>query len=190
MSKVIVRKARKEEISKIISLQNFTHFSNVSDNQKEKEGFVSVRTNIDQLNKLNKRVGVLVAVSGNKVIGYEMPLDLDIAREIILLDPFIERFLKIDYKGKKIKNYKWIIEGQINIQKEYKGMGIAEKLHKEFIKILKPKYELIVTEISDQNPRSLYVHTKKLGFKIIQTYSSNGRNWHILIQDIKEKNES
>jgi hypothetical protein len=137
------------------------------------------------LKSLNEKNGVLVAVKNSEVIGYEIPLDLENARKIPLLTTFINRILKFKYKGKPLSNYNLIIEGQICIKKEYKGKGIAENLHKRFVNLLKPKYDLIVTEISDQNPRSLHVHTKKLGLSVLEEYSAEGRKWYILIQDLK-----
>jgi hypothetical protein len=49
-------------------------------------------------------------------------------------------------------------------------------MHKRFIKMLNQNYDLLITEVSDQNPRSLHVHTKKLGLSVVQQYSAEGRN--------------
>ena len=114
-----------------------------------------------------------------------MPLGYEHAIQIPLLDPFVKRFTELDYEGQKIREYQWVIEGQINIEKEYKRKGIAEVLHKNFVNILQGKYDLIITEISDQNPRSLNVHTKKLGLSVVDEYQAEGRNWYVLLQDIR-----
>ena len=182
-----IRKGNDKDFDQILSLQKKAHFANVSISEKQEEGFVSVETEISQLDELNNRIGILVATDGEKIVGYELPLDLEISNKIGLLKPFIERILKIDYQGKTLDKYKWVIEGQININKDYKGKGIAEELHKKFIEMLRKKgYEIILIEISDQNPRSLHVHTKKLGLKVIQKYFAEGRSWFILLQDIRD----
>lgn len=181
-----IRKAKEQDYKQIESLQEASHFKNVSDAEKENEGFVSVKTTIPMLRKLNSDIGILVAVQNSNVIGYELPLDLENAGKIHLLDPFIERILNLKYKEKKLSEFRIIIEGQILVKKGYKGIGIAEKLHKNFIKLLKLNYDLIITEVSNQNPRSLHVHKKKLGFSVLEQYSAKGKDWYILIQDLKK----
>ncbi len=181
----VIRKAKERDLTQIKHLQESSHYRRVSNSEKEKEGFVSVESDIPLLRTINKDIGILVAEVDGKVVGYEMPLGSEQAAQIPLLDPFVERFTKLNYEGQKIGGYRWVIEGQINIDRNYKGQGIAEALHKNFVDLLRGKYDLIVTEISDQNPRSLHVHTKKLGLKIIDEYQAEGRNWYVLLQDIR-----
>ena len=183
----IIRKASEKDLTQIRQLQESTHYNNVSESDKEKEGFVSVESDIPLLRVINKDIGILVAEANGKVVGYEMPLGLEHTAQIPLLDPFVKRFIKLNYDGQKIGEYKWVIEGQINVNMAYKGEGIAEALHKNFIDMLRGKYEIVVTEISDKNPRSLNVHTKKLGMSVIDTYQAKGRKWYVLLQDIREK---
>ncbi len=180
-----IRKATKKDLIEIKKLQESNLHKNLTPGQKEKEGFVSVETNLSQLEKINKDIGILVVEEDNKIIAYEMPLGLCHAEKIPLLIPFINRILNLKYQGINLSKYKIGIEGQICISKNYKGKGIAEKLHTEFIKLLKPKYDLILTEVSSQNPRSLHVHTKKLGLQILEQYSAEGKEWYVLLQDIR-----
>ena len=123
----------------------------------------------------------------SKVVGYEMPLGLDHAATIPLLDPFVRTFLDLSFKNKKIKEYKVVIAGQILVDKNFKGKGIAEDLHKDFVKILKEKgYELIISWVSSKNPRSLHVSTKKLRFEILYEHKAEGGSWYIILQDIRK----
>jgi hypothetical protein len=181
----MIRQAKEEDFKQIKELQELSHFTNVKDSDKEKEGFVSIETDFSMLKRLHEKNSILVGVKDSEIVGYEIPLDLENARKIFLLEPFIKRILMLKYKGKRLSEYKIIIEGQICIKKGHKGEGIAERLHEEFVRFLKPKYDLIITEISNQNPRSLYVHTKKLGLSILEQYSADGRDWYILIQDMR-----
>ena len=183
----IIRKANERDLSSVKKLQELSLSRNVPENDKEKEGFVSVESDISLLRTINKDIGILIADTDGKAIGYEMPLAPEHAAQIPLLDPFVEKFIELIYDGKRIGDYSWVIEGQINVDKEHKGKGIAETLHKNFVNMLKGKYDLIITEISDQNPRSLHVHTKKLGMSIVDEYQAEGRNWYILMQDIRDK---
>jgi GNAT superfamily N-acetyltransferase len=186
MANYNIRKATEGDLTAIKQLQESTHFSRVGDSDKMKEGFVSVESDTPLLRTINQDIGILVAELEGKVVGYELPLGLEHAAQIPLLDPFVNRFTQLDYEGRKIGDYNWVIEGQINVDKDHKGKGIAEKLHQKFVDILRGGYDLIITEISDQNPRSLHVHTKKLGLSLVDEYQAEGRNWYVLLQDIQE----
>src|SRR3989344_1074594 len=181
----IVRPARKEDFKAIRSLQKANHFSSVTEDYKAREGFVSVETSIKMLDRLNEDIGICVAEKAGNIVGYEMPLGLQHAAQLPLLKPFIVRFKTIDYDGNKVSDYNVVIEGQILVAKGEKGQGITEALHEQFVNGLKGKYDLLITEISDQNPRSLHVHTNKLGLKVIDEYAAEGRNWYVLAQDLR-----
>jgi hypothetical protein len=185
MVEYVIRKATKKDIPQIKSLQDITHFSVLSDKEKKEEGFISVKNEVSQLEEISKNEGIIVAKQGQNVVGYEIPLTLKHGEEIPMLIPFIERVLGLEYEGKKLSGYNVVIDGQINVAKGHKGKGLAENMHKEFLKMLKGGYELIVTEISDQNPRSLHVCTAKLGFMVIDKYNAEGKNWYVLLQDIR-----
>lgn len=184
MNKINIRRAKEKDLIEIRKLQEKHHYKNVSEKEKLKEGFVSVKTSISLLKEINKE-GIFVAEKDNKLLGYVFPLTLKHTKKISLLGPFIKRFSKIKYKNKKLSDYKWIIAGQILVDKEYKGKGIVEELWKSFIKLMRKKYELIISEVSSQNPRSLHVSTTKLNLEILKKYYAEGRNWYIVVYDLK-----
>ena len=179
-----IRLAREEDYPKIKKLQEENHFNSVNNREKKEEGFVSVETDIFLLREINELLGIIVVIKNEEIVAYEIPLDLDISRKISLLNPFINLILDLEYKSKKLSHYNFIIEGQICVKKGLKGQGIANELHKNFIERFKEKYDFIVTEVSDKNPRSLPVHKHKLGFSILKEYSAEGRHWYVLIQEI------
>jgi len=181
-----IRLATEKDLSLVIKLQRANHYKSISDQDKTKEGFVSVETSLSTLKTIRKEIGVVVADLHGKIIGYEFPISLDQAKKIDLLKPFLTKILELNYGGKKLLEYQLVIEGQICVDKNYKGKGIAEKLHKKFVELLKNKFDLMVTEISDQNPRSLYVHKNKLGLQIINEYTAEGKNWYVLIRDLRD----
>lgn len=182
--KFSILRATEEDLTQIKDLSNLYNFKNISDDEKKKEGFVSLELSLDLLKQINNLLGILVIKINNKIIGYEIPLKLELADKINFLKPFIKRSLIHRYNDKPLNAENTVIEAQILINKNYKGKGLAEQLHKKFIEILRGKYSFIITEISDLNPRSLHFHIKKLGFDILEKYSTEGRNWYILIQKI------
>lgn len=186
VSEYKIRLATKHDLSLIENLQKQNHYLAVSDANKAKEGFVSVETDGAMLQRICEEIGIVIAEQDNQIVGYEFPLGLNHAKEISLLKPLMDRLHTITYEQKNLFDYAFVFEGQICIDVSHKGKGIAEALHKRFVQMLRGKYDLIVTEISNQNPRSLHVHTTKLGLKIIDEYAAEGKQWYILLQDIRK----
>jgi len=72
--------------------------------------------------------------------------------------------------------------GQICIDKTYRGKGIFNILYQKHKELYSHKYDLLVTEISVNNPRSLRAH-EKVGFKIIHTYHDALDEWAVVVWD-------
>lgn len=186
MAEYIIRKAEEQDLLQIKRLQEENHFKALTEEEKEIWGFVSLETDIDALRDIYKDPGILVALKNSRIVGYEMPLTVQKIKKMPLFNQFIERVLNIRHKDKKLAEYRIIMEGQICIDKNHRGKGLAENMHNEFMNMIKGKYDLIFTDVSRQNPRSLHVHINKLGFKIADEYNEDGRDWCILIQDLSE----
>ena len=180
----IIRKAKREDLSAIRRLQEKNLFSKVSDTIKAKEGFVSLETDIPLLSKINRQIGIIVAEFNGKIVGYELPLPIPLAKKMPFLVPLVKRYMRLKFNRKPLLKYKTILEVQICIDKSHKGKGVAEKMHKAFLELLNGKYQLLVTEVSDLNQRSLKAHTQKLGLSVLETYSADEKKWYILVQEI------
>ena len=96
-----------------------------------------------------------------------------------------ERVLRLKYKCKKLSDYKIIIYGQICVKKGYKNQGVADSLADKFFDMFENTFELVVTEISNQNSRSLNFAKNKIKFEVIDEYSAEGKNWYVLVRDIR-----
>ena len=186
MEQYAIHKAEESDILQIKRLQEASHFAALSDNEKEEGGFVSLETSIPLLKRINKEAGISVVLFDSEVVGYEFPLTLEHIKSMPLLSKFFQRLTKLEYKGKNLLEYKVVMEGQICISRQHKGKGLAIRLHKEFMGMLKEKYDVLFTGVSGENPRSLHVHTKKLGLGILSKYYERGKKWYILIQDISK----
>lgn len=177
--------ANEQDLSSVIRLQQENLSRNVSDEEKQRQGFVSVETSPELLKEIAEQEGITVARDGAKVVGYLMPMSVEQGRKIPLLDPFIERFKTIQFEGKPLDGYRYCILGQVCIDKNYHGKGILEKLYQELETRLADKYDLGVSEIGANNPRSLRAHLEKVGLKVAEQYSAEGRDWYIVVLDFR-----
>lgn len=176
--------ATKKDLPAIIELQRLNLGRNLAEDEKKSQGFVSVETPLELLTNINSQEGVIVARLDEEIIGYIVRMTKEDASTIPLLKPFIARFPNITFKGKALTDYNYCILGQVCIKKEHRGNGLLEKLYKEFQNRSVRKYELAISEIGANNPRSLYVHLNKVGFEVIEQYSAEGQDWFVVILNL------
>ena len=177
--------ATEADMDGVVRLQQANLGPNLSEEQKHVGGHVTVETNPKLLKQVMDDEGVIVARDKDEIVGYIVPLTLEHARELPVLDPFVARFRDLTYKGKNLNEYKYCILGQICVDQRYRGQGMFEELYKAFAERFADKYDLAVTEVGANNPRSLHAHTTKAGLDIAETYQGNGREWYILIFDMR-----
>ena len=92
-----------------------------------------------------------------------------------------EVFDKILYCGKLVTYYKFIVVGQVCIDKNYRGKGLLDKSYAAYKNLYKNKYDFAITEIATTNHRSLNAH-KRIGFKEVHQFTDiNKIEWSIVI---------
>jgi L-amino acid N-acyltransferase YncA len=66
------------------------------------------------------------------------------------------------------------------VAKEYRGMGLVQKMYAQFKESYHNKYQYCITDVAADNPRSLKTHIKT-GFEIIDTKTYGGISWDIIL---------
>lgn len=176
-----------QDLEGILELQKANRPEHLTDDELQKEGFVSVRHDIDLLQDMSTPYAHIIAkddLSGNgKVVGYTLSLLRTFDRNRIpILEGLITKADASTFNGRTIQDRNYIVMGQVCIHKENRGKGIFGGLYEEMKKHLSPSFDSIITCVSDRNPRSLRAHAK-VGFHSVHRYSSHGENWEILLWD-------
>ncbi len=164
----------KEELLQILELQQKNLSSNISEAEKEKEGFVTVEHDIDILNKMNDQQPHIIAKHNDKVIGYTLCMTSMFGNDIEVLKPM---FTKIEEHLKNDTTY--IVMGQVCIDKAYRGQGVFRGLYQQMKIELQEKYNLLITEVAANNLRSMRAH-KAVGFKTLIVYNVDDMEWHLI----------
>lgn len=164
----------KEELEQILALQQANLWANVSPEEKEKDGFVTVEHNFDILHQMNEVCPHIIAKDGDIVAAYALCMHPKFADKIDILKPM---FAEIDTVVPK--NEKYIAMGQICVGKNYRNQGIFRGLYNAMKAHVQPEFESIVTEVDAKNTRSLQAHYA-VGFKELKTYFSDDRDWVLI----------
>lgn len=163
-----------DELVQILALQTKNLPVSISADEKQREGFVTVKHNLEILKNMNTVFPHTLAKDGDKVVGYALSMTPDFGNAIEVLKPM---FHEIENSTMHHKSY--IIMGQICIDKNYRKQGVFRSLYKAMQKFTSPHFEVIITEVDALNERSLNAHYA-VGFQLLKTYESEGQDWKLI----------
>jgi len=170
------------ELNQILSLQNENHFTNISEELKKQEGFVTVKHDFDLLKKMNDMAKHVIALENDKVVGYALVMMKSYQNMIPVLVPMFNTFKSIPYGNTTLDKLNYYVMGQVCIAEGYRGKGIFHKLYLKHKNVYASSFDLCVTEVSSSNIRSMRAH-EKVGFKTIHTFKDESDEWNILCWD-------
>ena len=175
------RATTKIELEEILNLQaqNLRHI--ISEEEKQKEGFVTLQHDFEILKKMNDACAHCIAKQDGKVVGYALSMLQDFKHQIPLLVPMFKEIDKTIKAQHLSTNY--IAMGQICVDKNVRGQGVFRGLYRYMADQLKDSFDAIITEVDTKNKRSSQAH-QAVGFKVIKNYTSNNQFWEIISLEI------
>ena len=167
-----------KELSEILELQHKNLFENVSKEDREEHGFVTVKHTLEILKAMNIVCPHTIVKHEDKVVGFALSMTKDFAEDIEVLKPMFYEISKL------VSDEKYIVMGQICIDKDFRKQGIFKGLY-EFMKtvICLNTFDVIITEIDIKNVRSLNAH-ESVGFEGLKDFQAGDKNWRIVLLKI------
>jgi len=163
-----------EELEQILNLQQRNLARNISPEEREREGFVTVEHDLEGLWAMNLICGHIIALESEALIGYALCMHPRFADHIEVLRPM---FTELDGIVPKLSGH--MIMGQVCVAKEHRGKGVFRMLYRTMMECLPEGFDSIITEVDGNNKKSLSAHTA-IGFRTIKVYHAQGREWHIV----------
>lgn len=177
-----------EELKGILHLQRLNHSNSLLQEEREAEGFLTCLHTIEILSKWNAVAPHIIAVQDGSVVGYLLTMISDASQDMPILRPMFQLFQKLEYQGKPISNYDYIIVGQVCVAKELRGSNVLKNLYHLYENQYKEKFDFAITEISTKNKRSIRAHLKHGFEKLLIHEVTEGEEWCIVILDWNKKN--
>ncbi len=174
-----------KHFEQMLALQKENLFTSISEDIQSQQGFVYAQHTISLLKNMSAQLPQVIALHDNLVVGYNLAMTASMGKAIPRLTPMFNEFEKCIYHNKPLTNYKFMVGGQVCVDKNFRGLGLMSRLYNETVKRLPPGYELCTTEISKRNTISLNAHLKT-GFEIIATYPDGNEIWDIVVWDIRK----
>jgi GNAT superfamily N-acetyltransferase len=183
----IVKATTEEDLIQILALQSANHRSNLTEEERTMQGFVTLIYDLDFLRVMPAGNHHIIAKDGDKVVGYVMLMDRSsnhLMKEGAGIFPV---FNELEYKGKKFKEINYCSVGQVCVHKDYAGQGLLSKMYAYYKACYKGVYDLAMTDISYLNHRSMKAH-KKAGFEVVHRFDEpdQGEPWDIIVWDWRD----
>lgn len=178
----ICRVTTKEELQMIKALQEANLGRNLTQEERDQEGFVTAEYTIEFLERMNSFCPSIIAKNTEGfVVGYALVVTRDVYGEHTLLNDLFDEIFSIYHHNQCLKDINFVLVGQLCVAKDYRGCGLVQQMYNYYKEQLKRKnYQCALTDIADSNSRSLKAH-KKSGFETIKTFTYDNVLWHIVL---------
>jgi hypothetical protein len=183
--------AAEDDIESILDLQERNAPKSVTAEERKRLGFVPIQVTHDWLFRLVREEGVIVARLNGEVVGYLLASSLERAREISILKSYFQIHPELRFVDRPLHTYRACFMEQVCVDLPLRGKGIVLQLYRASQRILGRKYEIVISQISGDNPRSLNLHLNKIGFQVVHTYEDREADfldtgiWHVVVWDFK-----
>lgn len=173
----------KEDLEGILCLQQANLAQNIAPEEKKSQGFVTVWHTYEQLARLNEYEQHIIAKHCGRVVGYVLAMTAQSRFDIPVLVPMFDFFDTIFYKNKKVGSCRYMVVGQVCVDKDFRGQGVFDNCYAAYKNRYGGKYDFAITEIASANTRSQQAH-KRVGFETIATYTApDGTGWQVVVWD-------
>ncbi|MGB1243351.1 MAG: GNAT family N-acetyltransferase [Chitinophagales bacterium] len=174
-----------EDIQQILLLQSENLERGITSEEAKNQGFVTVVHNKDLLREMNEVEPSIIAKYNEKVVGYCLSMPRIFKTKIEVLTPMFDQIDTLSFEGVALKGCNYLVMGQVCIGKNFRGMGIFDKMYQEMQKRLSSKYDYLITEIANRNTRSRRAHGR-VGFENLLTYTDDTDKWELVIWDWRD----
>jgi hypothetical protein len=174
------------EIEGILRLQSANHAANLTAEQIASQGFVTVKHDFNLLKRMNGPYPSIIAKDGDTVVGYCIVMSPQFQNDVPALGKLFDAFNEITYRGKPLSEYDYLVGGQVCVAEGYRGQQIFDRLHWLYRDVYSPRFDLMATDISVRNQRSLNAH-KRVGFEVVHIFTApDGEEWEVVLWNWKK----
>ena len=174
-----------EDLEGVLALQALNLPGIISQEEALEQGFLTVVHELDLLRDMNSPYPHTIAKAGDQVVGFTLSMTEDFKERIPILIPFFERIRLLEWDGQPVTAFRYILMGQVCVAKNHRGQGVFEGLYRKMQERMAPYFDLILTEISERNTRSLRAH-EKVGFvEMTRFQAPDGERWVVVGLDCR-----
>ena len=171
------------DLQGILQLQQDNLKANLTSEQCQQQGFVTLQHDLPLLRKMNHPHRHVIAKSADQVVAYALVMMPDMAEHIPALKQMFARIGTHSFKNKPLTTDRFAVMGQVCVAQGFRSTGLFTQLYDRLTESLKDHVDCLITDIAAHNTRSIRAH-EKVGFTTLDTYPDEGTIWHIVLLDL------
>ncbi|GAB3776128.1 hypothetical protein GCM10028818_21220 [Spirosoma horti] len=172
------------DVQGILTLQQANLRKNVPAEVQLAQGFVTVEHDPTVLLRMNQAAPSIIAKEGDKVVGYALTMLPEFGTDVPELLPLFSLINSLSYAGKPLSGYAYYVMGQVCVADGYRGQRVFDRMYQHHQEVYSDRFQLLITDISATNTRSLKAHAR-VGFEAIHDFhdSTIGETWVVVLWD-------
>ena len=172
--------ATEADLPAILRLQQVNLPKSISAQEAIEQGFLTVEHDLPLLRDMNNACAHTIAKTDSELAGYALSMTREFGDRIPILKPLFELIDQLSWNGRSVQNIPYILMGQVCVAKAHRGQGVFAGLYRHMQTRMAADFELIITEISTRNTRSIRAH-QKVGFIDMHQYRApDGEEWVVV----------
>jgi hypothetical protein len=177
--------ATDHHLEQILALQAANLREHLNTEERQSQGFVSLRHNLSLLREMNRPYPHVIATTlgangEEELVGYALVMLPAFRARLPLLEPMFAELARVEWRGRALDAWRWYVMGQVCVAKAHRGRGLVERMYDAHRSQMSPHFDVMITEIDRANPRSMRAH-ERAGFEVVREYrGGDGREWVIV----------
>jgi len=173
-----------DDVRGILALQQKNLKKNLTPEQIQSQGFLTVEHKFSVLKAMNDAQPSVIVKDGDTVVAYCLAMFPQFRNDVPELKTLFDTIDEIDYDGQTLKDFKYVVMGQVCVGEGYRGLGFFDGMYQKLREELSAKFELCVTDISTNNTRSLKAHAR-VGFIPVKDFNDAilDEIWRVVVWD-------
>ena len=173
-----------DDVRGILALQQKNLKKNLTSEQINSQGFLTVEHKFSVLKAMNDAHPSVIVKDGDIIVAYCLAMLPQFRNDVPELIALFDTIDKIDYESQTLKDFKYVVMGQVCVGEGYRSMGFFDGMYQKLREELSAKFELCVTDISTNNSRSLKAHAR-VGFIPVKDFHDAilGEVWRVVVWD-------
>ncbi len=172
------------DLEQIVALQRRNHSSAVAPELWQDEGFVTIEYSVEKLQNMSGKYRHVVAKCDGIVVGYALVMLKECRATFPFLAPMFEEAEAAVFNGKPIRDTSYFVMGQVCVDQACRGKGLFRALYQALREQMRLEFDVVVTEVSTKNGRSLRAH-QRVGFRNIDDNGIDAEEWRVIAWDWK-----
>ena len=173
--------AKPTDIDAVLKLHYKYQVDSIKDEDK-KDGFVTTPFTKEQLTRLvESENGLFIAkTNDDEVVAYVMAASWKFWSAWPMYKFMINDLDKTSFAGISLNILNSYQYGPICLDKSVRGTGLLERIFLFSLKEMSERYDVLVTFVNKNNPRSVEAHIRKLGLSMIKEFNYNNNECYEL----------